>query len=185
MDSNNKASIWKYLNSASTFSWIELPSIVNYSYSSMVFNNDYLFLIGKDISTVTQFHMYKVSFSYSSYYWGKKLSWISDCSPSSSESLLSSDESKIYSLFILESTPYAYFVTLSSIDGSVVGSRYKSSISWSYVLGSTKSGSYLLFLAYCSSTYNLFIYNTDSSTFSINSWTAYLIGITTEPSSGK
>ena len=61
------------------------------------------------------------------------------------ETMISSDNSKIYSFYLYGSAPaYIYFVTLSVSNGSVLGSRYKSNIAWSNIYGSQINGDYLL-----------------------------------------
>ena len=92
-------------------------------------NEDQLFLFGQDASTLTQIHIYKITFSTGSYNWGSQISCSSDCSPYYAESIQNSDSSKIHSLFLLESSSNAYFITLNATDGSAVDSRYKSTIS--------------------------------------------------------
>ena len=144
-NSNNKAAIWKYISSSSSLSWIEFPSIQGYSIGGLMLNDNQLLLMGQDISTIRLLHIFKVTFSTATYNWASQISCSSDCPPSYAESIQSSDSSKIYSLFLLASSPYAYFITLNATDGSAVDSRYKSSISWDYVLGSVRNGNNLVF----------------------------------------
>ena len=92
-------------------------------------DDNHLFLMGRDSSTTSLFHMFKVSYNPSSYDWANMITCSSDCSPRLSESIMSNDNSRIYSLFPLESPAYLYFVTLNVTDGGVIGSRYKSSSS--------------------------------------------------------
>ena len=134
-----------YTSSPNSLSWIEFPSIQKYSVGSLMLNDNQLFLMGQDISTTTLFHIFKVTFSTKTYNWGSQISCSSDCSPTYAESLQNSDSSKIYSLFLLASSPYAYFISLNATDGSAVDSRYKSSISWDYVFGSVRNGNNLVF----------------------------------------
>ena len=60
------------------------------------------------------------------------MSWtLSYCYSDSIESVISSDKSSIYFLFAYGSDIYAtylYFVCFNSLDGSILSSRYKSSI---------------------------------------------------------
>ena len=148
-------------------------------------SDDQLFLMGKDISTSTLFHMYMIHFSTNSYSWTNTISCSTDCSDYLQESIQSNDNSKIYSLFLLELSSNAYFITLNSTDGKAIGSRYQSSISCTNSLGSTRNGDNLVFSVKWSQAYNLFIYNTNSSIFSINKWNASLYGMTIEPSNNR
>ena len=167
MDANGNTVIWKYLELLSVMSCLELPSILSFSYGNLMFDDNQLFLMGKDTSTSPSFHLYKINFSTNSYTWAKRIIWSSICSPYLSESILSNDNSKIYSLFPLESPAYLYFITLNSYDGSVIDSRYRSSISWSQSLGSAKSSNVLLFTVTCSSTYYMIMYDTNSLAFTV------------------
>ena len=148
-------------------------------------NDDQLYLMGQDASTLAQLHIYKITFSTRTYNWGSQISCSSDCSPTNAESIQSSDSSKIYSLFLLESNPYSYFITLNATDGSAVDSRYKSSISWNNVLGSVRKEDILVFNLYCSSTSYIYVYNTSSLKLSVNKWKNYLIRIAIEPSTSR
>ena len=174
-----------YTSSSSSLSWIELPSIQLYSIGSLMLNDNQLFLMGQDISTITLLHIFKVSFSTATYNWGSQISCSSDCSPTYAESILNSDSSKIYSLFLLESSPYAYFITLNATDGSAVDSRYKSSISWVYVFGSVRNGNNLIFSAYWDPNCVLFVYDTNSLKLSVNNWKGCISGMTTEASTSR
>ena len=154
-------------------------------YGTIMLNDDLLFLMGKDESSSTLFHTYMINFSTNSYSWANTISCSTDCSINLQESIESSDNSKIYSLLLLELSPNAYFITLNSTNGKAIGLRYKSSISWVSALGSTRNGDNLVFSVEWSQTYYLFIFNTNSSTFSINSWNANLYGMTAEPSTNR
>ena len=186
MDTNNKAAIWEYLESSSSFNCLEFPSIVYYSYGTLMLNDDQLFLMGQDISTLTLLHMYKITFSTRSYNWAKMISCPTNSNPSWSESIQNSDSSKIYSFLMLESIAYAYFITFNSTDGSLVGSRYKSSISWDLVLGSARNGNNLvLFSLNCKTLNNLFVYDTVSTKITIYAGNLIYFGMQTEPSTNK
>ena len=147
-------------------SCLEFPSIQVFSYGSMMLTDSTLFMMGKDTSTVTLFHLFMITFTTSSYNWANKITCSSDCLHFLSESILSNDNLKIYIMFPLESPAYLYFITLNSTSGSIIGSRYKSSISWTQWLKSIQSSNMLLFTALCSS-FNLFMYDTNSLAFTV------------------
>ena len=184
-NSANQAAIWKYSTLSNQCICYDFSQKSRSFYGSLMLGDDQLFLTGKDASTSTLFHMYMINFNTNSYNWAKTISCLTDCSNYLKESIQSSDNSKIYSLLPLELSRNAYFITLNSTDGSAIGSRYKSSISWSPTYGSTRNGDNLVFSVLWSQTYNLFIYNTNSSSFSINSWNASPYGMTTEPSTNR
>ena len=144
-------------------------------------------MLSYDPSTPYKLHLFHATFSNTSPNWSWKLScpsgtWLA----SNSESLLSPDSSKIYSLFIYGSgTKPLYLVTFSVFDGSVISNRYKSSIGWGGVFGSTIQGDYIISSVLCSS-YWLLIYNTITNAFSIKSFTGTnLFGLAVEQWTGR
>ena len=96
-----------------------------------------------------------------------------------SESLISSDKSKLYSLFSYGTSPwYFYLVCFSPSDGSTISSLYKSSINVAEV------GSATLYMDYVISTVQSFpsylvVYNTVTSAFTIRKSTDYILNLIT------
>ena len=83
-----------------------------------------------------------------------------------SESLLSSDGSKIFSFFTYGYPDYyMYFAAFNKADGAVIGSRYKSSTPITGIYGSAQKGDLIALTVYVSSTYYLAMLNTTSSVF--------------------
>ena len=185
LNSANEAAIWKYLASSSQYRCYGF-SLINKKFNGcLMLNDDQLFLMGNDAFTPTLFHMYMINFITNSYNWANTISCSTDCSYYLQESIQSSDNSKIYSLFLLELNPNVYFITLNSTDGKVIGSRYQSSISCINLFGSTRNGDNLVFSVKWSQAYNLFIYNTNSSAFLIIKWNASPFGMTIEQSTNR
>ena len=94
-----------------------------------------LFLLGPDPSNKS--HMYKARFTSASVEWSNMIN-CNECSNlNDSETLLSVDNSKIYSFFEYRGYDYykyyLYFITMSSSTGSVESQTYKSN----YVTGSS------------------------------------------------
>ena len=86
-----------------------------------------------------------------------------------SDSLLSSDKTKIYSFAAFGSSPtYLYFTTFNQTNGNVLGSRYKSSDQWS-VSGATIKDDSIIIATYCTinSYAEIILYNTVNSAFTI------------------
>ena len=99
-----------------------------------------------------------------------------------SESLLSTDGSKIFSFFTYGNTYYMYFVTFSKVDGTVIGSRYKSSTPITGIYGSAQKGDLIVLTVYVSSTYYLVILNTTSNVFTMKNFSgAGLFGAAVQP----
>ena len=177
--------IWKYLHSSSNAQWQEVTSVDSNVFAPLVWNNDQIFFIGLD-SIKEAMHFYKITFGSSSVDWAKQMLWTSVCSLSSSEALLNSDNSQIYSFSTYGMEPsFVYFVTFYVSDGSVVGSKYASSISCSAVYGSVLSGSYLVATLYWSDPFIL-IFNTALSTFLIEKLSGYnLYCLSVDSQSGR
>ena len=179
------AAIWKYLALSNQYQCYDFSQISKTFNGCLMLSDNQLFLMGKDISTSTLFHMYMIHFSTNSYSWANTISCSTNFFIYLQESIQSSDNSKIYSLFLLELSPNAYFITLNSTDGKAIGSRYQSSISCINLFGSTRNEENLVFSVKWSQTSNLFIYNTNSSAFSIINWNANPYGMAIDPSTNR
>ena len=103
------------------------------------------FVLGAGPSVPYDLHMYKLTFSKTSVDWADKLACASGTWTSSfSESVLSEDGLSIHSFINFGSSQYLYFVSLSVSTGSIVGTRYKSSVTIAFVWGSALNGDYLI-----------------------------------------
>ena len=120
---------------------------INTGYGHLMLSDTQFFLLGVDNSY--QLQMYKITFGSTSVNWANKiicpsLPW----GASNSESYQSLDGTTIYSLFTYgnSTTPtyYLYFASLSVASGSVMATRYKSSISIKLVYGGIFNGDYIV-----------------------------------------
>ena len=113
----------------------------------------------------------KFIFSNSNADWAKKMSCSSNCDMWYSSSLLSTDKSRIYNLFVYRqsSIDNIYFNSFQTLSGAIVGNMYKSTISCSLVYGSVLNGDNIFATLACSSLY-LIIYNITSSLFTFKSF---------------
>ena len=142
--------------------------------------------MGQDTTNNALLHIFKITFSSNIYNWANKIICTSKCALSITESIFSNDHSKIYSLFNLENPSYQYFITQNETDGSVIGSRYRSSISWTAVNGSAKNSNMLLFSIVCLPNNYLLMFNTSSYEFTIKQLAIVnLYGMTFESATGK
>ena len=123
------------------------------------------FMMNNDHSSPYNLFIYKITFGSTSVNWAKTM-----ICPSGSwtagfwESILSSDSTKIYSLFTYGSSNYFYFTTFANSDGSILSSRYKSSIAWGAVYSATLNGDYIIAPTSCSS-YTLVVLNLSTFVF--------------------
>ena len=159
---------------------------INVGYGHLMLSSTQFFLIGIG-PFPNPLNMYKLTFSSTFVDWANKIV----CSPSGwgsyvSESIMSQDGLTIYSFFLfgLVSQSYLYYAALSVSTGSVIGNRYKSSVSVQFVWGWAFNGDY--FVATTANPSSLIIYNTYTSTFLIKSFSGSLLyGWAVEPTSGR
>ena len=143
----------------------QISSFLQNSYGQLKLSDTSLFLIGADYTT-TNLHLYRITFSVTTVNWATKMVCpTSAWAATYSESLLATDTTKFYTFFVYGNPKYLYFMTISSADGSVVSSRYKSSTTCSQVYGTALNGGYVLATA-CD---NLLIMDTTSYTFTTKS----------------
>ena len=180
----NCAKICKYLFSSASIECQEITSINN-NFEFLKISDSHLFFLGAASASTKNLQMYKINFLSISVDWAKQIICTETWPVFDSESVLSSDSSKIYSFFIFgaPSTTYLYFAGLSVSDGSVITTRYKSSADVNYLSGSALNGDYIIATTYYPS---LVMYSISSSTFIIKSFSGYgLFGWGVEPSSGR
>ena len=141
-----KIIILKYLIYTFSSSSAQCQSItnINTGFGHLMISNNQFFVLGVTTSPYN-LQMYKITFLSTSVNWANQIacpsgSWYVD----SSESVLSSDESTIYSFFEFWPNAYLYFCGLSVSSGSVVTTRYKSSTAVGKVYGSALSGDYIV-----------------------------------------
>ena len=148
-------------------------------------SNSQFFVLGVPSASPYNLQIYKITFLSTSVDWANQITCTSGTwSASNSESLLSSDQSTIYSFFAFGSTRYLYFAGLSVTGGSVTTTRYKSNTSALYVWGSALNGDYVV--ATTQSPTSLIMYSISSLTFTIKSFSGNnLYGWGVEPSSGR
>ena len=109
---------------------------------------------------------------------------LSYCYSYYSESLLSSDKSAIYSLFIYgyDTHKYLYFVCFNSLDGSILSSRYKSSTTINSVNSIILYGDYVISIT--GSPY-LVMYSITTFDFTIKRFNGYLYSMLLDSSNGR
>ena len=116
------------------------------------------------------------------------MSWpLSYCSTYSSESVISSDKSSIYSLFAYgtDVSSYLYYVCFNSLDGSILSSRYKSSTNiYRYVFSIVLYGDYVISIT---GYYYLVMYSITTFAFTIKKFNVNgsLYSIFSDSSNGR
>ena len=120
--------LWKYLFTNSTnVSW--QLRISSFEDCSLLINHSAIFLIEESISD-TVLYLYKVVPGSTTFDWIKTINW-----PGSwwyrdrGEAVLSQDSAKIYSYFSYGSLTVNHFTTFNVTDGSLISSKYISTVS--------------------------------------------------------
>ena len=164
--SGTTVDLWKYLfSSPSTASWQPATIISTYGDGSIMLNDNQLLLVGFNSASL-DLKFLKVTFGSTSVDWSSKISCTTGgCTINYSESILSSDSSMIYWLTAYQiSSYYLFFTTFNSTDGSVIGSRYRSSVSWLTIFGSGLYSNYIAATIQCYTSSN-FVMLIDISSF--------------------
>ena len=187
--SSNLANIWKVLISSPTsFQCQEIIGIGNYLYGTLMINDNQLFAIGSLFASAYTNYFFKFTFGKTAADWANKMQWISGAwSTFVSEGILSSDSTLIYSFFSFGSSNfYTYFAAFNVSNGNVMGTRYKSSISW-YVNKSTLTGIYVVAAVFCPSVSYLVIFDTSANSFTnmVTNSTIGLYDAKVDKSSGR
>ena len=148
-------------------------------------SDNQFFFIATD--STTSLHFWKLTFGSSAIDWSKTMTCsVGSCTSTNFESLLSSDSSKIYSIYAYGNPQYLYFITLNSTDGSVIGTRYKSTISWLNIYGSAEISNYLIVTIKLASSAALFVFDTTAIKFTFKSFSGtVLYQIAQDPTSGR
>ena len=156
-----------------------IPHAMKYLFSSPTSNQNYKLvgtfseLVGTLKITDTEFFwisfdnsinvvFVKFTFTNTSADWTRKMtSSAGSGSLGHSESLMSRDKSKIYSLlsYSASSPSNIYLTIFKTSDGTILGSRYQSNSNWYDIYGFILNGDNIITSLVCSSQYYLMIYN--------------------------
>ena len=180
---DSSAYLWKYLFATTgSAQWQKITAFNTIGYGQLKLSDTKLFFIGSEPLSTYHMHYYKVTFGNTAVDWANKVLWTSGSwSVSYSESLLSADASMIYTFATFGSTQFLYFATFSSSNGNVVGSRYKSSVSWTEALGAVINGDYICLSIYWTN-YMALVYNIVTAEFTIKQFTGTVLnGFALEP----
>ena len=178
--------VWKYLFLSTSSAQFQDTASIVIAHSQPKISDGVLFFSGSDNTSPYSLYFFKVTFGKSLMDWTNKLLWNfgSWSAYNNFNSLMSSDGSKIYSFPIYGSPVSTYFVTFNTIDGTVLGSRYKSSIGWSYVYKGAEGMGYISLSVTCSSIH-LILIDTKTYTFIIKQSVNSLMATTFELFSGR
>ena len=182
--------VLKYLfSSPTTNQHYKINSMYYVSLGTLMISDTELFWITLTSASPHNPMLIKLTFANTSADWAKQMSCSStSCSIWFSCSLLSTDKSKIYTLFPYnQSSNYnIYISSFETSDGTIVGNRYQST-AWSssyIVYGSVLSGDNIVATLYWTA-YYLAIYNIPSDSFTFKSFSGNLYDVATKSGSSR
>ena len=187
INSSNNPIICKYLYSAPSGSQCITSSSLNLlTYGLLMLSDSTLFFLAIDSSSSALLFI-NIAFDSRVVNWSKSKSWLSSgCLVYESESALSPYSSQIYNFFAYQNPKYLYLTALNATSGNLIGSQYKSSISWSYVYGFAETEYFLAATVQWSTDYNLLIFNKGIASFKSKKYTMNnLYGWTIETKTGR
>ena len=124
-------------------------------------------IAGNQVTSGNYLHYYKFTFGNTNVDWANKMLWPSGTwDVTFAEQLLNNDNSKIYSWvnYGIANSSYIYFVIFNIADGTISGSRFRSSITQN-VAGAILSGDYVAIASYDLTYSYLTLFNIPLSTF--------------------
>ena len=179
--------VLKYSFSTNVYKHYKFDDMHYYSVGSLMISDSELFWILKILSSPQNAVFIKFTYQSTSADWAKKMG----CSSSvwniiNSESVMSSDKLKIFSFLTYSDSLWnVYFTTFKTSDGLILGTTYKTTVSWSSVYGSVVNGDNVIAILYCTQ-YCLTIYNIPSDLFTFKSFSSgSLNGLGVESGSGR
>ena len=186
-DSSNKVTACKYLYTSSNSQCHVITGVLNYALGQLKISDTQFFFVASDITSPYPMHYLKLTFGSLSTDWASKMlcptgTWsFGQC-----YSLFSQDNSKIYSFVGYGSARNLWFTSFLVSDGSVSGSRYKSSVSWDYSQGGVMTGNYAIAPVSWSSNRYLVIFDTTTSTFTMKKFSLGIMSdLKIEPTTGR
>ena len=180
--------VLKYSFSFPTNQHYILNSMYDVTVGTLMISDTELFWITR-YSTYYNAVFIKLTFANTSADWANQMSCSGSCAIRYSWSLLSTDKSKIYSLFSYAQSSIwnIYFSWFQTSNGAIVGNRYQSTTPWSgiYVYGSVLTGDNIVATLYCGA-YYLVIYNIPADSFTFKSFSgSYLYDVAIENGSNR
>ena len=166
-------------SSSSSSGCQQIPNFYFFAWGQLKISDSSMLMLGRDISSPYQLHLYKHTFGNTSPDWSLKLAWpFGTWNINFSESLLIS--SSIYTFFPYgNTTRYVYMADISVSDGTVIN-RYKSSTSCTLVYGSGANGDWIAASVRWTFSY-LLMFNKATNLFDMKrfSGTTFWIGLDT------
>ena len=179
--------IYKYVFNTSQLTFKTISSYAGYGHGSFMLSDTQLFLLAVGSISSSDLYFNKLSYASTAADWTSRLSW-----PTSlwtlglSETLLSSDKTKLYIFPAYGNPRYLYFMSIRLTDGGKVDTWYKSNLSVDKVFGSAQYGNYIVIAAEWSPNNCLMLVDLSKSTFNLKGFTGgNLKQVVVDPSTGR
>ena len=186
-DSNLMPYLWKYLFTALISAQCQEISIFNgFAYGQLKVTDSQFFLTGYEPAPNFHLKIIKITFGNTAVDWGNKIICTGGtCTSGYSEVIINSanQNNSVYTIIPYGSPRNLYFMHINLVDGSVIGSVYASSSSWSDVYGIAQIDNKILASLDWGTLKSLLICNTDIFQFEIKQFSgSSLVQIVKEPS---
>ena len=188
-NTGNIPHVLKYSFSSPTNQHYILNSMFDVAFGTLMISDTELFWITRTSTSPWNAVFIKLTFAKTSADWANQMSCSGSCNIRTSWSFLSTDKSKIYTLFPYRQSSIwnIYFSWFQTSNGAIVGNRYQSTSSLSSIniYGSVLNGDNIVAILYCDSPY-LVIYNIPADSFTFKSFSGdYLYDVAIESGSNR
>ena len=161
--------IYKYTFAPAQLTYQTIAASYDYGHGSLMLSDTQLFVISTGPSALT-ISFNKITFGSNSAEWTGTLAWpTASWSIGLCETLLSSDNSKLYIFAPYGNTMLMYFITISMTDGSQLGTWYKSNSYVNSIQGSAQYGNYIV-VSINDAAYHLMILDVSQFIFSFKTF---------------
>ena len=183
-----RVNIWKYLFASSgTMPWQIASNMGSNVNNQIKISDTQLFFLSLEPTSPYNLQMYKVTYGNTAVDWANRImcpstSWNSDWG----ETLMSSDNSIIYSVFLFGDTSnmYSHFVSINSNNGIITGTRYISSVGCIFIDGASLFSNYLTISMRCPSDSEIIVVDLSTNIFNYRQFSAgeFLLNTVKDPS---
>ena len=181
--------IYKYDfdNQSSSIKYQSIGSFSSYGYGSIMLNDSELFMLIFDSISPGNLYFNKITFGNTVADWTSKLTWsVAPCAIGVSETLLSSDKTKLYIFSALGNPKYLNYILVNLANGSKADTWYRSDTIITRVCGSAQYGNYIVVSVQGDSLYSLVMMDLSQSSFSFKQFSGNSLSeVTIETSTGR
>ena len=181
--------IYKYDfdNQSLTLKFQTIGSFSGYGHGSIMLNDSQLFMLIFDSTTSGNLYFNKITFGNTVTDWTSKLTWsVTSWAIGISETLLSSDKTKLYIFSALGNPKYLNFMLVNLVDGTKADTWYRSDTTITRVCGSAQYGNYIVISTQEATLYFLVMIDLSQLSFSFKQFSGNSLSeVTIETSTGR